>query len=264
MPIVRVDDIDDPRLAPFRSLKDRELARSGGRFIAEGEHVVRRLLESAVRCESLLLAQRRADEIAPLAAPSVSVFVVPDDAVEKIVGFKFHSGVLACGLRVPSPTIDELASRWAERVTLVLCQDVGNAENLGGLIRIAAGLGADAMVLGERCADPYFRRSIRVSMGAVFSLPIVCSLDLLADIARLRTRWGVEVAATLVAGDAQSLEQASRPQRFALLLGGEAQGLDAAHVAACDRRITIPMHWGTDSLNVAVAAGVMLYHFTRP
>jgi len=261
MPIVPIDSLDDPRVAPYRNLKDRELARSGDRFIAEGEQVVRRLLASDYPTESLLLARRRAEEIATLAPPDVPVYVVDDALVHQIVGFKFHSGVMAVGRRKPIEPLDALLSRVAHRprLTLVVLPDIANTDNMGALIRISAAFGADALVIGRHSCDPFWRQSVRVSMGTIFSLPLVRSDDLRG----LRERWGVELAAAVVGEGAQALERSWRGRRLALLFGNEAQGLSPEVVAACDRRVTIPMQLGTDSLNVAVAAAVFLYHFTR-
>jgi tRNA G18 (ribose-2'-O)-methylase SpoU len=242
-------------------MKDRELSRKGGRFIAEGEHLVRRLLASRFTTESVLLAERRAEELAPLVPAGVPVYVCPDAVLNQVVGFKFHSGVLGCGLRGRSPTIESVLPVERRSHRLIICQDVNNAENLGGIIRTAAGFGAHAVILGERCIDPFFRQCVRVSMGTLFTLPIIRSNDLLNDLALLKERWGVQLAATVLASDAQPLSQASMRPRLAILLGGEAQGLDGPTVALCDHRITIPMQLGTDSLNVTVAAGIVMYHF---
>jgi tRNA G18 (ribose-2'-O)-methylase SpoU len=183
--------------------------------------------------------------------------------MERVMGFKFHSGVVACGRRKPRATIDEVVPRDRERLTLVVCPDLSNVENVGSMIRLCAGFGVDALILGEHSHDPFWRQSVRVSMGTIFTLPIVHSDDLLRDLRRLRGEWDVEIAATVLDENAEALEHARRPARFGLMFGNEAQGLDAAHVAACDRRVTIPMKLGTDSLNVAIAAGIFLYHFTR-
>jgi tRNA G18 (ribose-2'-O)-methylase SpoU len=265
MPIVPIDSLDDPRVAPYRNLKDRELARSGDRFIAEGEQVVRRLLESDYPTESLLVARRRSAEIVPLAPPDVPVYVVDDALVHQVVGFKFHSGVMAVGRRKPAGPLDALVSRAAHkpRLTLVVLPDIANTDNMGALVRISAAFGADALLVGRHSCDPFWRQSIRVSMGTVFSIPLVRSDDLLSDLAGLRRRWQFELAAAVVGEGAEALERAGRADRLALLFGNEAQGLSPEYLAACDRRVTIPMQLGTDSLNVAVAAAVFLYHFTR-
>jgi tRNA G18 (ribose-2'-O)-methylase SpoU len=164
MPVIPVDSLDDPRVAHYRNLKDRELARDGDRFIAEGEQVVRRLLGSDYPAESLLLARRRADEIAPLAPPGLPVYVVDDALVHQIVGFKFHSGVMAVGRRKPAEPLDALLSRVARkpRLTLVVLPDIANTDNMGALVRISAAFGADALVVGQHCCDPFWRQSVRV------------------------------------------------------------------------------------------------------
>ena len=119
------------------------------------------------------------------------------------------------------------------------------------------------MLLGERLADPFFRQAIRVSMGTVFRLPLHQSDDLLRDLQRLKSEWSVQTIATVVDHSAEELDQSPRSDRIAILFGNEAQGLSKQYIETCDRRVTIPMKLGTDSLNVAVAAGVFLYHFTR-
>jgi tRNA G18 (ribose-2'-O)-methylase SpoU len=259
-----ISTLDDPRVWHFRDLKDRALDRSGKWFIAEGEHVVRRLLASDFAVESVFLSEKRAAEIAPVVPPHVPVYVASQHLMEQVVGFKFHSGVVACGRRKPRATIDEVIPKDRERrLTIVACPDLSNVENIGSMIRLCAGFGVDALVLGEHSHDPFWRQSVRVSMGTVFSLPIVHSDNLLRDLTRLRDEWGVELAATVLDEGAEALSDAPRGARFGLLFGNEAQGLDVAHVAACQRRVTIPMKLGTDSLNVAVAAGIFLYHFTH-
>ena len=261
--IIRIDSLDDPRLAAYRALKERDLARDGDRFIAESEQVVRRLIDSPLAIESVLLADRRAEEIAPIVPESVPVYVVPDALVEQIIGFRFHSGVIAVGIRPARKTLDAFLPRDARPLRLVICPETANTENLGGMIRIAAAFGVDAMILGERSCDPFFRQSVRVSMGTVFRLPILQSHNLLDDLKRLKEEWKVELIATVVGDeDAEPLANARVPSRWAILFGNEAQGLPREMIDACDRRITIPMKLGTDSLNVMVASGVFLYQFT--
>jgi tRNA G18 (ribose-2'-O)-methylase SpoU len=213
--------------------------------------------------ESVFLSSGWLDAIAPAVPADVPVYAASQLVLEQVLGFKFHNGVVACGRRKPRRTIDEVIPKHRDRLTLVACPDISNVENIGSIIRLCAGFGVDALTLGERSHDPFWRQSVRVSMGTIFSLPIVHTDDLLRDLARLRSEWGVELAATVLNDSAEPLSGAGRPARFGLLFGNEAQGLDAAHVAACDRRVTIPMKLGTDSLNVSVATGIFLYHFTR-
>ena len=263
MPVIPISTLDDPRVALYRNLKDRELERRGRHFIAEGEHIVRRLLESDFPVDSVMLAERRVAEMASIVPEAVPVYVVSQEMMNRVLGLKFHSGVLACARRKPRQTLDEIVPKDRERLTLVICPDISNVENIGALVRLSAGFGADALILGERCHDHFWRQSVRVSMGTIFRLPLLHTDDLAHDLRRLREEWGVELAGTVLDASAEPLERAKRPNRFGLLFGGEAQGLEAQWMQLCDRRVTIPMHHGTDSLNVAVAAGIFLYHFTR-
>src|SRR5947208_13052239 len=147
MPVIPVHSLQDPRVALYRNLKDRELERRGQFFIAEGEHIVRRLLASDFPVESLLLAERRASEIAPLVPADVPVYIVLQEVMNQVLGLKFHSGVLACGRRKPRATLDQVVAKDRARLTLVICPDISNVENIGSLIRLSAGFGEDAIML---------------------------------------------------------------------------------------------------------------------
>jgi len=261
--IIPIDSPDDPRIADYRLLKERELAEGGEKFIAEGELVARRLLESDYPVESVFLAEQHVERIAPLVGPGSAIYAAPAGLVEAIVGYKFHLGVLACGRRKPPAALEDLAGAWPEEATLVILPEVTKLDNLGALMRVSSAFGAGAVILGPRCCDPFYRKSLRVSMGAAFSLPLYRSADLAGDLARLR-QWGVELVATVLDADAQPLDEVRPARRTGLLLGNEGFGLRPGEVALCDRKVRIPMKPGTDSLNVAVAAAVFLYHFTRP
>jgi tRNA G18 (ribose-2'-O)-methylase SpoU len=260
MPREFINSIDDPRLESYRNLKDTNRTRWAGRFIAEGEKLVRRLLASDFRIESILLSDRFERQFGPFVPPEAPLWVVPDALVEGLVGFNFHRGILACGLRKPDPQLDQLAPP-GRRTTLIVCPNVQDPENLGSILRIAAGLGGDGVIVGAAAADPFSRRVLRVSMGAALRVPVRRASDIAADLQHLAGPLGVQLAATVLDPTAEPLAQAARPDRFALLLGSEGHGLPPEIVAQCQRKITIPMHGGTDSLNVAVAAGILLYHF---
>ncbi len=261
MGIVNIDSLDDPQLAVYRNLKERELARDGGKFIAESEHVVRRLLDSDYPVESVLVARRRSEEFSTIVTEDVPLLVVSDEMVHRIVGFKFHSGVIACGRRKAFSTLQQItAGKKGGKSTIVICSELASHENLGSLIRIASAFGVDGMILGERCCDPFYRHCIRVSMGTIFSLPIVQSENLLRDLRWLR-EIGFELAATVLDDGAEPLKSFSRGEKLGVVFGNEAQGIDAETLSACNRRVTIPMRVGVDSLNVAVAAGIFLYEF---
>jgi tRNA G18 (ribose-2'-O)-methylase SpoU len=262
MPVIPLTDLADKRLEPYHKIKDRELAAAGDLFVAEGLLVTQRLLRSPYPCLSVLCAQRKLPDILPDARPDTPIYVVPDPLLHDIVGYKFHTGALAVGRRLPAPSLESLlAGKGA--CTLVVLPSTNNSENLGSIARISAAFGVDAFLLGEECADPFYRRSLRVSMGTIFSLPLYRSSDLRRDLVRLRDDYGVELAATVLDPAAAPLAAASRPPRLALLFGSEADGLPPDYLALCQHRLTIPMSLGTDSLNVSMSAAVFLYHFTQ-
>jgi len=250
--------LDDPLLAPYTRLKDRELAREGDRFIAEGRLVVERLLASKFACESVLVREQLADELSLKVPESVPVYVLGDRQIDQMVGYKFHNGALAVGVRRPSPTLDDVIHAAARLV--IVAPDLNSTENLGAVIRIAAGFGASALVIGPNSCDPFYRQSLRVSMGAAFSLPIVRSSDVTNDLVRLRRDFGFDTLASVLRNDAISLDQYTPGGRVAIVLGSEAHGLSEVQIDACSHKLMIPMHLGTDSLNVSIACAVFAWH----
>jgi tRNA G18 (ribose-2'-O)-methylase SpoU len=282
MPRIAIDSLDDLRIDAYHDLKAKRLVRDGNRFIAEGTKLVERLLASDYRTESVLIAERREGEWTAKVPAEVPLYVIPQQLGEQLTGFNFHVGVLACGLRKPHPSLNDVLSGKlptnaigngdvlsrepvegdASPLTVVVCPNCDNPENLGAIIRIGAAFGIDALLLGRGCCDPFSRRVLRVSMGAALRLPIVESPDLERDLTRLRDEWHLELIATVLDDAAEPLAIAAKPLRLGLLFGNEADGLDARWQSLCDRRLTIPMHEGTDSLNVAIAAGIFLHHFS--
>lgn len=260
MPRLVIDDLADPRLAPFRELNERNLTRHSGLFIAEGDKLAERLIASRYPVESLLAEPRQAERLSLLLPPETPIYVVDKHFLQATIGFNFHRGVLACGRRLPSPSISEVvANHNSTSSTVLICPEIHDPTNLGSILRTSAAFGCRAVLLGERCADPFSRRVLRVSMGAALQLPIVESRDLAADLAALKNA-GYTLAATVLDPDAEPLGSFCPPPKLAILLGSEGHGLSPEQLATCDRRITIPMQLGTDSLNVAVAAAVFLYH----
>jgi tRNA G18 (ribose-2'-O)-methylase SpoU len=264
--MIEVGDPADPRLSDYRDLAaaDRRPDRPGGRglVIAEGVVVVRRLLDSPYPVRSLLGVPRRLAELAPdLAGRAVPAYAASAATMAAVVGFHLNRGVLAAADRAVPP--DPLALAGAARLLAVL-EGVNDHENLGALFRNAAALGADGVVLGPRCADPLYRRSVRVSMGHVLRVPFAelpgewpGSLDVLRAA-------GLRVVALTPAADAVPLAAAGLTgARVALLLGAEGPGLTPAALAAADVRVRIPMASGVDSLNVATAAAVAFHEVGR-
>ncbi len=265
--ITPVVDVDDPRVDDYRDLTaaDRRPDRPGGRglVIAEGVVVVRRMLNSPYPLRSLLGVSRRLAELAPdLAGRDVPAYETDADTMASVVGFHLNRGVLAVADRAAAPDVTELAR--AARVLAVL-EGVGDHENLGALFRNAAALGVDGVLLGPRCSDPLYRRSVRVSMGHVLRVPFAeLPGPWPASLERLRAA-GLRVAALTPAPDAVALATAGLGgRRVALVLGAEGPGLSDAALAAADVRVRIPMATGVDSLNVATAAAVAFHAVAAP
>lgn len=262
MVLSTIESLDDPRLAPYRHLKDTNRTRWLDRFVAEGEKLALRLLESSCRVHSVLVDRAHLERLRPHLRDDLDVLVVENRLVSQIVGFNFHRGVLACGYRPQNAALESIAAPTGP-LRLVMLDDVQDPENLGTIIRASAALGADSVVLGPACADPFSRRVLRTSMGGVWRLPLRRAEDLVLDLRRLRDEFHVQTIATVLAEDAQELCRFTPPERWALLLGNEGRGLNRECLEQCPRRVTLPMQAGTDSLNVAIAAGIFLYELTR-
>lgn len=262
---VRISDPQDARLADYRDLRDVQLRKhleaEHGLFIAEGEKVVRRAVESGHTARSFLMAERWLDGLADvLSGSDAPCYVVTEELAEQVTGFHVHRGALASLARTPLPSVDEVLT--AARSVLVL-EDVVDHTNVGAIFRSGAALGFDAVLLAPRCADPLYRRSVKVGMGAVFSLPWTRLPDWRAALPDLAARGFTTIALTL-AEDAIPVEEAvAGVDRLALVLGSEGHGLSARWEAAADKRAIIPMRAGIDSLNVAAATAVACYITAR-
>jgi len=257
--VIHLNNIDDERLRPYTALKDRQLATEMGLFVCEGEHNVRRLLASTFKVDSLLIAEHRWGAWSGSVPEGVNVFVASNDLLSDVVGFQFHLGVLACGVRPDAVSVDTLLPAR----TLVCLPEIRNAENLGLIARAAHGLGADGLLLSDIGCDPFTRRVIRVSMGSVLGLPIVRSEQLIDDLIQLKDSQGMTLVAATLDRDTQPLKTYKRPtdsSGVVVLLGNEPDGLGSQWVDLCDHKVSIPMSAGVDSLNVAVAAGIILHH----
>lgn len=258
-----IDSLDDPRLIYYRDLNRTNLAETSGRFIAEGWRLVERVLRSRFPIESVFVSDDYRERVTPYVPAGVPIYVATRAMMSETVGFKFHRGVLACALRRPGPTADEILGGLAleSEATIVVCPEIQDPENLGTVIRSSAAFGCDAVLLGPGSADPFCRRVLRVSMGTVLQLPVAESPDLLGLVDALAERGGFERVAAVLDDAALSLQTMIRPRRLALLFGNEAVGLSDEWLRHADRLAKITMRRGTDSLNVGVAAGVFLYHF---
>jgi len=259
-----VHDADDPRLDDYVRLRDVQLRTrletERGLFIAEGEKVVRRAVEAGCRPRSFLLAERWLTGLADVLdrSPEAPCFVVTEELAEQVTGFHVHRGALA-SLHRPAPLSVDQVTAGARRI--VVLEDVVDHTNVGAILRSAAALGIEGALLSPRCADPLYRRSVKVSMGVVFSLPWTRLPDWYDAVPEL-ARAGFTTAALTPAYDAVPLHHAAAQltsSRVALLVGAEGAGLSGRWMAQADLRVRIAMAPGIDSLNVAAATAVACY-----
>jgi tRNA G18 (ribose-2'-O)-methylase SpoU len=254
----------DPRLDDYRRLTDVALRQrqepAHGLFIAEGEWVVRRAVAGGYQVRSMLLLDRYVADLEPLAG-GAPVFTGPPDVLAAITGFDVHRGVLAAMGRRP---LAEPAALLSASHRLLILEDVNNPTNAGAVFRCAAALGIDAVLLSPRCADPLYRRAVRVSMGAVLAVPYARLPDWPAQLADVR-RAGYRLLALTPDPTARPLTAPpSAQERVALLLGAEGPGLTALARAQADLAVRIPMAAGVESLNVAAAAAIGCFLVGRP
>ncbi len=263
--LVDVTDPADSRLADYRDLRDVELRKhleaEQGLFIAEGEKVVRRALEGGFTARSFVMAPRWIDGLRDvLDASDAPCYVVSEELAEQVTGFHVHRGALASLHRRPLPTVAQVLDGAR---TVVVLEDVVDHTNVGAVFRSAAALGVDAVLLAPRCADPLYRRSVKVAMGAVFTVPYA-RLDSWYDAMPGLSEAGFTTIALTPADDAVPVEQAvTGRDRVALVMGTEGHGLSERWLASADVRAIIPMSAGVDSLNVAAATAVACYVAAR-
>ena len=260
-PTIAITDPDDPRIAAYRHVREPDLVRRSGRFIAEGEVVLRVLLTASRHgTESLLIADKRLAGLAPLldrVPEDVPVYAAGQKVLDTVAGFPLHRGILALGRRAPMPSAEELLAELRPRALVVVLVGIGNHDNMGGIFRNAAAFGADAVILDDESCDPLYRKAIRVSVGASLMVPFA-RLERGTDVVALLTGRGFEPLALSPAGNIP-LARLARPPRAAILLGAEGPGLPA-EVLARARTVCIPIADGFDSLNVATASGIVLHH----
>ena len=267
MPIEHVTASNDVRLRDYLDLTDVALRTSfeaeHGLYIAESEKVILRALRAGHEPRSLLMSDRwfermtgLIEEIASL-FPDTPVFIAEEPELEQIAGFHVHRGALASMKRPPLPTLESLMGNRERRI--VILDGVVDHTNVGAIFRSVAGLGADAVLITDQCADPFYRRSIRVSMGTVFQVPWT-RIDWKRD-RRVLQEAGFTIAALALSTASISLDQlaARAPERLALVFGAEGDGLSAALLDDCDEVVNIAMAGGVDSLNVAAAAAVAMW-----
>ena len=257
---IPIDDPDDPRLADYRQVRERDLAGRGGGFIAEGVVVLEKLIAGGRHpIRSVLVADKRVPALAPRLAglaADVEVYAAAQPVMDSVVGFAIHRGVLAAGARA-EPDLETLLASLPQTALVVGLVGIANHDNMGGLFRNAAAFGADAVVIDADCCDPLYRKAIRVSVGAALTVPFARG-GRGADLAGRLRAAGFSVAALSPHGEI-GLAGLSRAARSAVLFGAEGPGLPAS-VMASVQTVRIEMAGGFDSLNVATASGIVLHH----
>lgn len=271
MAIIRIDNLDDPRLAPYSGAADAQLRLSpsapNGLFIAESRKVAERALDAGVSPRSLFMEERWLAQSMPLverltaADPSFPVLVATREQFHALTGYEVTRGALAAFERPALPRVEKVLA-GARRVAVL--EDIVNYTNIGAVFRSAAALGIDAVLVTPSCHDPLYRRAARVSMGTVFQVPwtrIGSKRDWAAEGVPLLHELGFETAALALSDDAIPLhdKRLRSCDRLALVLGTEGDGLSASTIMRCDMTVKIPMDHGVDSLNVAAASAVAFW-----
>lgn len=260
-----ITTLDHPALQPYLTMRRQESHREQRIFVAEGETVVRLLLESELEVVSMLIQEKWLERLKPLLArrtQDIHAFVAPKEALEQLVGYPMYQGLLAIGRIPPAPTLIDVLQRSPSPRLFVAVDGLGNAENLGSLVRNCAAFGGQALIVSETCSSPWLRRAVRTSMGTIYQLDIVESASLAAALRDLRLA-GVRCVAAHPHTDRRTLSQSDLRGDCCIVFGSEGTGISPEVLAACDEAVQVPMANGVDSLNVGSAAAVFLYEVAR-
>lgn len=265
--VLKIESLDLPELQPYRTMRRPVEHRERGIFVAEGEKVVRRLLESDFPVVSVLLPEKWIAEYEPIIASrpekEIPVFVVTAKSVlEQLVGFSMFQGVLAVGKIPKQPSLDKILERGPKPILLAAVEGLANAENLGAIVRNCAAFNTHALIVGETSSSPFLRRAVRNSMGTIFQLPVVESANLAETLRAIRAR-NIRCIAAHPRGDGGKLSQANFTGDCCIVFGSEGSGISPAILELCDETVAIPMPPKIDSLNVGAAAAVFLYEANR-
>jgi tRNA G18 (ribose-2'-O)-methylase SpoU len=281
-----VDDSADPRLADYARLRDVELRKSleaeRGLFIAEGEKVIRRAVAAGYPVRSVLTTRRWLRGLDDVLAGDARVYLASDEVMEGIAGFEVHRGALASMARLELPPVKNLLAETPQKAAdegahsgrhtgpprrVVVLEDLVDHGNVGAIFRCAAALGIDAVILSPRCADPLYRRSVKVSMGAVFAVPYARMTNWHGGLAELRA-LGFQTLALTPEQSATPIDKVHMRERVALMLGSEGDGLSSRWLHEADHAVCIAMSpaamaLGVDSLNVVAAAAIACHSLMR-
>ena len=263
--IQRIDSLDLPELAPYRTMRRQMEHREEGILVAESDKVVQRLLQSDLTVISLLLPERWYHNFEPLLArrqEEIHVYLLDKKQLETLTGFTFYQGVLAVAKVPIAPSLEGLLNRAPRPRLLAAVEGVTSAENLGGLVRNCAAFRVQGLLVDRTSTSPYLRRAVRGSMGTAFRLPALEKLDLVGTVSILKA-YGIRCIAAHPHVAGRTLPEVDLASDCCIIFGSEGYGLSAELLAACDEAVAIPMAEGVDSLNVGSAAGVFLYEADR-
>ena len=262
--LLPIDDPFDPRIEPYRDIRERDLKGRGGRFVIEGEVVLRTaLLSGRFAIESLLIAENRVEPLADFIGTvpaGIPIHVASRGVLDGIAGFPMHRGILAMGLRGEGLAVERLLGEAPQNALFVGLSAIANHDNMGGIFRNATAFGLDGVLIDGASCDPLYRKAIRVSAGAVLMTPFAQSGDI-GDLCDALLAAGFEVLATSPAGK-ERLADIEPVGRQAVLFGAEGPGLPERILRRL-RTIRIDMRGGFDSLNVATTSGIVLHHLAR-
>ena len=266
MPMIEIHDHNDPRLDDFREIKERDLHGRQGVFIGEQPLIVEQMLERPELIRRVLVIKSKQkwleETLQKYGGPNIECLIIQKDMLEKIAGFDVHRGVLASGNResIDRKSLEDVVPQSSTPATILCCESINNLDNVGMLFRTAAAFAVDGVLLSPECHDPLYRKSLRVSIGHALSIPFYRSTDWESDLKKLRSSYGFTLVGAAIGERSvpHLLAPISSPSRIALIMGNEFDGLRPESISQCEHVLRIPMAKNVDSLNVCVAAAVLL------
>jgi len=262
MNFIAIQDQDDARLSAYRSLKGKKLERDGI-FIAEGDKVVKSMIESGCRVVSCLTGKdaitRYKDLLTAMAKKGVPAYIADTEVIEGIIGFRFHRGIMAVGHCPQKRSVKNALKALTRPHTLVALNAVNDPQNVGLIVRNAAAFGAGAVIVDNATYDPYYRKAVRVSMGAIFRLPLFYEDDLASSLNWLKKTYGTRIIVATPARGARDIADVKFSGNICFVFGNEDTGISRGVSRIADTKVRIPISKSIDSLNVASASAVFLY-----
>lgn len=266
MNVQQITNLEHAELRPYRTLRRPLEHFSEGIFVGEGEKVFDRMLERRITIVSALLTpdwlSTKLRALEP-AAPDATVFVAEHSVLESIVGFHLHQGIMALGRVPPLPSVASLLDAAQSPPTLLALDGLANAENVGVIVRNAVAFGVSGLIVGETSSSPFLRRAVRNSMGAIFSLPVAHTNDLVDTLQRMKSERSIRIVALETSPNSSPLHTFDLTGDVCLVVGSEGKGIRKDVLSVCEACGEIPMQPGVDSLNVANATAVALYEVQR-